>query len=170
MFFPIEWAQDGSVAPGASEEINSGLGAVVVRKFSGVANEDVIIPFELPVSWGRIGKLQYSVCGWITEAVLPAAGETVRFTLQGTGIDVNGSLNVAFNAGAGYVQASQSPDMNGYAQYDRFQTAISDYMLVDTPGAGFKIFFNLIRTATDAGDTYAQDVGVDGLMVYPVRT
>jgi len=163
-FIPIEWAEDGSVAPDAAELISSGNGSVRVRKFAAAADNQVIIPWELPDKYYMAKGIKFEVLGIITEATAPN-DETINFNLAGYKIEDNESLDQVL----GTEQGSDVELSDSYVQYDRFETVKSAEIDISL-STETSVLAVLILEREGATDTYNQKVGIYGVKIYYYKT
>ena len=150
---PIEWFEDGSVAPGASELYSNSNKNVRIRKFSGTADNDVNCNWDIPIDASEGTKIRFRVKGIITEATGPSS-EGVVFSLETfaafDGADSSQSYGTAVN-----LNSSMS-----YSQNDYFVTDWSDEITTTNLAEDTLNQMKFSRLATDGSDTYAQDIGI----------
>lgn len=151
-------ANNGAVAPDAAEILTS-TRSVEVRQFSGTANQDVnwmwTAPFDLTGA-----TISVSVICWVANAVAPANGEIVAFSISGDSIGNSDNLSAA----AGGAQTSSLTADATYVQYDHLQTAYSSAITIPNLLAGESVSLALIRLVTTT-DTYTQKIGVEKILV-----
>lgn len=158
-FIPIEWAINGDVPPDAAETISSGSGEIVVRKFSGTASQDVKIPWEVPPDLAAGGEIKFQAVGVITEATAPS-NEGISFKLSGYSVDDDESIG----GPTGSESESKKTGMS-HAQYDLFKTDLSDAVTIAGLGSGELALLKLYRDHDDTDDSYAQKIGVSGVVI-----
>jgi len=157
---PIEWAEDGSVAPDAAELITDTNGNVRVRKFSGTVDQDVVIPWMVPDNLDADEDVKFSVVGVITEATTPSPTERAYFGLAGYSIGHEDPIDGTFGD-----QVSVIAEIQSESQYDLFETYQSDAVTITNLAAGELAMLQLQRRATEGQDTYAQKIGVSFLKI-----
>ena len=162
-FIPIEWALNGSVSPDAAEVISYGSGEIVVRKFSGTASQDLKIPWKIPHDIKASDGVKYRAVGIITESTAPS-NEGMSFKLSGYSIADGESLGGA----TGSEYESKKTGLS-HSQYDLFKTDYSDVVTISGLDSGEVAMLKLYRDHDDVDDTYAQKVGVSGVVLQFTR-
>lgn len=157
---PIEFAEDGAVAPDAAELYTNTNAKCRVRKFAGDADQDVVFSWPVPKYLDATVKPQFLVEYIVSEAAAPAEGEIVAFSLEGYSVGDGDNTTAAFGAAV----TSSKTHGAGDAQHDRYTTAQSGDVTVTDLAAGELAFFKLKRLATTT-DTYAQKVAVCGVKI-----
>jgi hypothetical protein len=163
-FIPAGDFLDGSSPPDAIETITSGNGKTKVRKFAGDSSQDVIIPWEVPANLVPSYKVKFWMVGVITEATAPS-NDGVSFKLAGYSIGDDDPLDDTF----GTEIESKKTGMS-HAQNDRFKTDKSGDVTITDLAAGELAMLRLYRDHDDADDTYAQKVGISGIVIEHVET
>lgn len=163
IFIPIGWAIDGSTPPAVKSTLSS-TNKIDTRDFSGTANEDIIIPWQVPHDLSGT-TVTYRVLCFVPGATPPAEGEIIAFSLAGTSIGDSELLSKSL----GSAVTSNITCAAGYAQYDRVATTYSEEVTITDLLAGETAILQLIRLATTT-DTYAQDIGVFGIEIKYTRT
>jgi hypothetical protein len=159
---PVSWADDGQTPPGDLSVLEPTCRAKY-RDFAGSPNNDVSFEWQVPHDIDPNVVPVFKVEGWITNAVGPTNGQTVRFELRGRCIEDSGSL-AASPAWPG-VTVEKVFDANFY-QYDRFVTGWSAALNLPGLAAGQLVSFWLTR---DTADTYEQPIGVGWLKIKYAR-
>ena len=157
---PIEFAEDGAVAPDAAELYTNTNAKCRVRKFAGDADQDVVFSWPVPKYLDATAKPQFLVEYIVSEAAVPAEGEIVAFSLEGYSVGDGDNTTAAFGAAV----TSSKTHGAGDAQHDRYTTAQSGDVTVTDLAAGELAFFKLKRLATTT-DTYGQKVAVCGVKI-----
>jgi len=160
-FIPIAWAIDGASAPAALATKTSGTDKLNTRDFAGDGDEDVLIPWKVPLDIDATSGIKFRVVCAVVSATAPSS-ETWQFEMQGfslgTGDALDGTLGTAQTSNSG----SRSD-----AQYDVVETAWSAAMTgthITDLAAGETVLLKLYRDIDDT-DTYVQDVGVIGIEI-----
>ena len=165
VFIPVEDFIDGDYAPSALTTISSGVGQDKVRDFAGATqDEDVVIPWTVPRDIDTTEGIKFRVIGYITAEVDPAVDtQGVVFGLQGYSLGIGDPLGGAF----GVVQVSTVTDLfaRGCVQFDYWTTSDSPVITVTDLTAGERVIFKLYRDQDHASDTYAQEIGVAGIVL-----
>ena len=161
IFIPIEWAEDGSTAPAATVLISNGNGSIRVRKFDGVTQtEDVVFPWQVPNDIVVGEGIKYQVVNVVTEATGPSA-EEIAFDLagycSGSGDGIGGTFGTRVESASGSITE---------VQYDLVYTSKSNKVTVTDLAAGELAQLRLERDHDDTNDTYGQDIGVAGIIIY----
>jgi len=156
-FIPIGWAIDGAVAPGILSTLTS-TNSAKYRNFSGAADNDVFIEWQVPYGIDTTIGIVFQVEGWITNATAPADTETVKFALSGVSIGDSELLSLAQGAAITITKTFNAT----YVQYDQFISGYSGVVTIAGLSAGEVVIFSLKRDTTD---TYAQSIGVGWLKV-----
>jgi hypothetical protein len=166
-FIPIEWAEDGAAPPDAAEVITSGNGSVRVSKFGGGFGSivhDVVIPWEVPEDIVTTDGIKFTVVGVITQAT-GITTENVSFKLSGYSVRNGNSINGTFGS-----EVEVNLPSAAYPQYDRFKSEQSTEVTVTNLDAGETAFLHFERDTADASDTYAQPIGVYGVVLEWTRS
>lgn len=160
---PIEWGLDGASPPDAAITVTDTF-KIAVREFRGaVGNQDLYIP-ERAAKDLTGGTIKFKVSGYVTDAVAPATGETVIFTLAGSARAPSEPLSKAMGAA---VSATFTADAS-YVQYDEWETVWSGDVTITDLAADRAIMLQLIRD--QATDTYAEKIGVAFIEIEFTRT
>lgn len=161
-FVPIEWGQDGTSPPDATETFTDGNGSVQVRKFAAAADSDLLIPWEAPKNILLSAGVMFEVVGFFTDALFqyapPGVQDTLIFRLSGYKIADNDPLGASFGTAK-----SVTIEQQNYAQNDRFLTPQSDAFTISGLAKGDLVMLKLERVGTS--DTYASPVGVYGVKI-----
>lgn len=158
IYFPIAYAEDGPAPPAVKSSLTS-TNTVSIRNFDGASNENVLIPWQVPYDLTGT-TITFRVLCFVSNATAPANTEVIAFSLEGTSIENSELLSKAF----GVAVTSSITCAAGYAQYDRVATAYSAAVTVTDLVAGETAILKLTRLAATT-DTYAQDIGVQGLEI-----
>ena len=153
-YIPIEYAEDGTSAPDATELYQQTNGTARVRKFAGDSTQDVLIPWDVPEDCDGSVAIQYKVSGYITESTTPSA-EGVAFTLEGYSVGDNDPLNGTFGTAVTLTKTSMT-----YTEGDKFQTDWSSNVSITDLAAGETAHLKFTRDHDHASDTYVQKIGV----------
>lgn len=156
-FIPIGWAIDGAVAPGILSTLTS-TNSAKYRDFSGAADNDVFIEWQVPYGIDTTVGVTFQVEGWITNATAPVNTETVKFSLSGVSIGDSELLSSVLGAAITVTKTFNAT----YVQFDRFISGYSGVVTIAGLGAGEIVIFSLKRDTTD---TYAQAIGVGWLKI-----
>lgn len=157
---PVDFMEDGAVAPDASELYTNTLAKVRVRKFSGVANQDLYFNWPVPEKIDVSAGIRFAVEFIVSEATGPSS-EKVSFTLAGYSVGNGDNTTNAFGGPLASNLGSTTA-----AQHTRFLTTKSGAITLTDLAASELAFMNLIRDAVGADDTYAQKVAVVGIRIY----
>ena len=172
VFIHIEDAIDGAVPPTALATITSGVGKDKYRDFAGAtADEDVVIPWTVPRDIVVASGIKFRVIGYLTAETDPDVDtQGVVFQLQGVSLGTGDPLADAF--GASVAQTSMLTDMfaRGCIQYDYYTTVDSAAVTVLNLLGGERVILKLYRDQDHASDTYAQEIGVTGVVLTYSRT
>jgi len=161
-FIPIEWAEDGGVAPATSETIIDTNGKIRVRKFSGTVSEDVVIPWIVPENiWVDLGITFISQL-LITESTAPSS-EGVATVLSGYSRGDGDSLDGTFGS-----EIESNTGNISDAQYDLRASTESGKVTITDLAGGETAMLKLYRDHDSANDTYGQDIGIIGIRIYYV--
>lgn len=156
-FIPISWAIDGAVAPGVLSTLTS-TNSARYRDFSGAADNDVFIEWQVPYGIDITVGITFQVEGWITNATAPVNTKTAKFALSGVSIGDSELLSSAMGAA---ITVTKTFDAT-YVQYDRFISGYSTTVTIAGLSVGEIVIFNLKRDTTD---TYDQAIGVGWLKI-----
>jgi len=160
-FIPIGWAIDGAVAPGILSTLTS-TNSARYRDFSGAADNDVFLEWQVPYGIDTAVGVTFQVEGWITHATAPANTETVRFILSGVSIGDSELLSSAQGAAITVIKTFNAT----YVQYDRFISGYSTVVTIAGLSAGELVILSLKRDTSDPQqDGYAQAIGVGWLKI-----
>ena len=164
-FIPIAYAIDGATAPAALATKTSGTDKVNTRDFAGDGDEDVLIPWQVPLDLDPTVGIKFRVVCAIVSATAPSS-ETWQFEMQGfamgDGDPLDGTLGTAQTSNSG----SRSDP-----QYDVVKTAWSAAMTsthITDLAVGETAILKLYRDIDDT-DTYVQDIGVIGVEIKYTR-
>jgi hypothetical protein len=161
-FVPIEWGQDGASPPAATETFTNGNGSVQVRKFAAAADQDLLIPWEVPTNMLISEGILFTVVGFFTDAPFqhtpPAIFDTLIFRLSGYKIADNDPISTSFGT-----TKSVTIENENYAQNDRFVTPQSAKVTIANVAKGDLAMLKLERVGTS--DAYASPVGVYGVKI-----
>lgn len=155
-FIPIDAGIDGATAPSAAV-ITTSTNKVVMRGFSGSADNDLFFHWNPPYDWDG-STIKFRVTGFITASTAPANTETMIFALSGGSYADSGALSTALGTAVNSTFTANAT----YAQYDRWSTAWSTAVTLAGAGTGETVILNLLR---DVDDTYAQTAGVLGFEI-----
>lgn len=161
-YLPIEWAQDGAVAPDAAAEIADGTGAVMARDFGGAAGatvQDVVYAWEVPDNIDVSKGIKFKVFTVITDGAGPSA-EGISFKLSGYSVGDNDPIDGAFGT---EIEANKTGQTA--IQYDRLEVAYSGVVTVTNLAAGELAMLHFERDTADGNDTYEKPIGVTGIMI-----
>lgn len=153
-YIPLEYAEDGSSAPDATELYQQTNGAARVRKFAGDSTQDVLISWDVPEDCDGSQAITFKVVGYITESTPPSA-EGVAFTLEGYSIGDNDPLNGTFGTAVTLTKTSMT-----YLEGDRFSTDWSSNVSITNLAAGETAQLKFTRDHDHASDTYVQKIGL----------
>jgi len=153
-FIPIEYAEDGSSAPDASELYQQTNGVVRLRRFSGTSTQDVLVPWDVPEDCDGSYAIQYKVVGFVTESTTPSS-EGVAFTLEGYSVGDNDALNGTYGTATTLTKTSMT-----YTEGDMFQTEWSSNVTITDLANSEIAQLKFTRDHDHASDTYAQKIGV----------
>ena len=155
-FLPCDWFIDGSVPPDSAEDLGS---TISVRKFAGDAENDVLIPWQVPKDLSPTTQIKFRVIFFITELTAPN-NEGVVFGLTGVSLGDGDALSSAHGAAVVVATTGMS-----HAQNDRVASAWSDPVTVADLAVGETVVFRLYRDHDHVSDTYVQKVGVAGIEI-----
>lgn len=159
-FLPIEWAEDGVTATAdGAEKITSGNGRLRVRQFSGTVTQDVLFPWKVPNDLVVSDGIKFAVGCLVTNATGPSS-EGVVFRLSGFSVGDGDAINGTFGAAV----VSSETGMT-HAQYDTFETGLSDKVTITALAQGELAFLKLDRQYDHASDTYGQKIGAYGITI-----
>lgn len=163
VFLPIEWAEDGAVAPSVSETIIQTNGKIRVRKFSNTASEDIVFPWIVPENiWAGLGVTFISQL-LITESTAPSS-EGIATVLSGYSRGDGDSLTGTF----GTEVESRTGDISD-AQYDLRKTEESGTVSITDLAGGETAMLKFYRDHDSVNDTYGQEVGIVGIKLFYVE-
>lgn len=157
---PIDFMEDGTIAPDVSELYTNGNAKMRVRKFSGVANQDLYFNWPVPEKIDASVGIKFAVEFVISEGTGPNA-EKVSFTLAGYSVGNGDNTTSAFGGAIASNLGATTAN-----QHSRFLTAKSAAITLTDLAVSELAFMNLIRDAVGAEDTYAQKVAVIGIRIY----
>lgn len=168
VFVPASHMIAGATSPSsANVTIASSLGKVVGHKFSGSADQDVVIPWWIPEDVLAADGLKFRVEGIVTAAT-GLASSAVVFGLSGFAIDDDETASGTL--GTQVTVTKTGGGVGTFAQYDRVVSAQSSQVTVTNFAAGKLAFLRLIRLASsDAADNYTQQIGVHGIRLTYTR-
>lgn len=156
---PIEFPEDGGVAPAATALYTNTNKVVRYRDFSGTADNDVTFDFSTPGDFNTDFKVQFRIKGIITNATGPSA-EGVVFAMAGYGATDNQDSNQSFGTTINLVSSGLT-----YSQNDYFVTDWSDDVTISNISLDTMNQIKMWRLATNGSDTYAQDIGVTEIQI-----
>lgn len=162
-FIPCGYFLDGTALPGIRETITS-TNKIEVRKFDDATDEDVQIPWQVPYDIVAATGIFFQVVSLVTESTGPS-NEGWAFFLQGASIGSGDILSATLGT-AVISSATTRTD----SQYDIVYTTLSSKVTITNLAAGEMCLLKLYRDVSDAADTYAQDVGVVGIVIKYQRT
>jgi hypothetical protein len=165
-FVPIEWCEDGAVAPDVAATVTNGNGSITARDFGGAAGatvHDVVCPWEVPEDIVVASGIKFEPRGVITDATGPSA-EGISFKMSGYSAGDNDSIGGAFGS-------EIETNVTGYTsvQYDRLEVPKSAAVTVTNLAAGEVAMLHFERDTADGNDDYAQPVGVTGFYIWYER-
>jgi len=159
-FIPVDFMEDGAVAPDVSELYTNTLAKIRVRRFSGVANQDLYFNWPVPEKIDISAGIRFAVEFVISEATGPSS-EKVSFTLAGYSVGNGDNTTATFGSAVASNLGASTAN-----QHSRFLTAKSAAITITNLAVSEIAFMNLIRDAVGADDTYAQKVAVVGIRIY----
>jgi len=172
VFIPIEDAIDGYAAPSALATITSGVGKDKYRDFAGAtADEDVIIPWTVPRDIDLTEGIKFRVIGYITAETPPAVDtQCVVFGLQGFSLGIGDPLDCVTGFPAVVFSSVSNLFDRGCIQFDYYTTVDSGEVNVTDLAAGERVIFKMYRDQDHGEATYAQEIGVTGVVLTYSRT
>jgi len=166
-FVTIEWAEDGAVPPAAAEQYVGGAnGKVRLRRFDDAVVEDVVFLWNVPDDIDAASGIKFKVKGIITDVAPGAVG--VSFKLSGYSSGSGDDIDGAFGA-EGEANITDLDAVGVDAIDDQFITAYSGTVTVTNLAAGETAMLHFERDTADGDDTYAQDIGVLGIVIQYTR-
>ena len=160
VFIPIEWAEDGAVAPASTVLISNGNGEIRVRKFASDQTEDVTFPWKVPDDIVAADGITFEVPWVVTEATGPSA-EGVSFKAAGYSAGSGDGIGGTFGT-----EVESNNTALTEIQYDYIKSTKSTKVTITNLKEGELVMINLNRDHDDADDTYGQDVGVAGIIIH----
>lgn len=146
---------DGSAPPMSGEVYDASGFRCYLRRFSGTADNNVMINWGVPKWMGPSAQLRYRVHSLVTESTGPA-DQGVVFIMSAKAI--NHGYSIAESGFSGeYV--SKRTGLT-YDQNTKIMTDWSDYFSVNNITSGEAAMFNLVRKHDHVDDTYPQNIGV----------
>ena len=155
MQIPIEYPEDGVVAPAAYELYDDlDKKKVNIRKFAGDADNDVTFNWSAPLDIKVTTPLKFRVKGIITEVTGPSS-EGVVFALKGFASADDAAGSQSYGSEVSVAKSAMS-----HVTGDIFVTDWSGDVVI--PGLSVDTVNQCVfsRLATNVGDTYAQSIGV----------
>jgi hypothetical protein len=157
-FIPIEWAEDGTSPPAVSGLLATGDAKIRHREFDDAADNDVIIPWNVPMDIQANRGIKFQVVGVVTNATGPIA-EDINFDLRGYCVCDNEPID-----GVPGSRVASSKTAWTAIENDLFITTLSQNVTVTDLKAGGIAFLNL-RRLVGAASEYGQVVGVTGIKI-----
>lgn len=158
IYFPVAYAEDGPAPPAGKDQLTS-TSTISIRDFDGASNENLFFLWQVPYDLTGT-TITFRVLSFVSKATAPAESEVIAFSLEGTSIGNSELLSKTL----GSAVTSSITCAAGYAQYDRIATEWSAAVTVTDLVAGETVVLKLTRLAATT-DTYAQDIGVQGLEI-----
>lgn len=171
VFIPVEDFIDGYAPPGALTTLVSvaATGRDKYRDFAGgVADEDVVIPWQVPSDLVVADGIKFRVVGYLTSEVDPAAlSQGVVFGLQGFSLGTGDPLGGAW----GIVQLSSVDNLFtlGCVTHDYYTTSSSGEITITDLAQGERAILKLYRDQDHGEDTYGEEIGVTGIVITYTR-
>ncbi len=159
-FVTVESGQDGGTPPAVLETVTNGNGTVRIRKFSNLANNNLVFPWEVPTD--IVGNtVNVGIAGIFSDAAMTAAG--MYFTLKGYSVGNNDALGGSWGS-----EVALSP-AGTYAQYDRLETVFSEAVPLANLDTKKLIMLHVERQPGHASDTYNSAFGIYGIKLQWTR-
>jgi hypothetical protein len=157
-YIPIEWPNDGAVPPVGAENFEYLNKSEYIRKFSGTADNDVTFKWAIPHDMDATLPFQYRVIGIVSEATGPSA-EGVVFGAKGYSTSDLDSVSNSFGTEVTVTKSFTA------AQNTTFITDWSGDVTIANISNDSVGQIEFRRIATDAGDTYAQQIAVTDIEI-----